>query len=108
MREVRIHVPETDVDEISGLAFDSGVQSVSVHPEERRRAGGERQRTIALEAATSTPKARKFIAAVLRSPRYDPATYTINVKSPRAIISSETLKEITRPRLEPGTDLMEE
>jgi uncharacterized membrane protein len=63
---------------------------------------------VVLEVATSTPKARGSIAAVLHSPRYNSKNYTINVKAPRSIIGSEALKEITHPRLEPATDLMEE
>src|SRR3981189_3521309 len=100
MREVRIHIPESDVEEIISLAFDCGISSVSLNPEERRRASGENTRMIALEVATSTPRARGFIAAVRHSPRYDSEKCTINVKSPRSIINGEALKEITHPRLE--------
>jgi hypothetical protein len=61
-----------------------------------------RARMVVLEVGTSTPKACGFIAAALHSPRYNSKNYTINVKAPRSIISSEALKEITYPRLEPG------
>lgn len=108
MREVRIHIPEADVKAIAALAFEAGISSVSLNPEELRHANGESKRTIALEAATSTPKARRFVDAVLKAPCYDASKYTINVKSPRSIISGERLKEITHPRLEPATDLAEE
>src|SRR5256885_1950399 len=99
MREVRIHIPENDVEEIARLAFEAGISSVSLNPEERRRATGESAHMVALEAATSTPNARRFIAAVLLSPRYDSSKYTINVKSPRSIISTEPITDITDPRL---------
>jgi hypothetical protein len=55
---------------------------------------------VVLEVGTSTPKACGFIAAALHSPRYNSKNYTINVKAPRSIISSEALKAY--PRLEPG------
>jgi hypothetical protein len=108
MREVRIHLPEADVDEIAQIAFAAGISSLSLNPEERRKAGGETSRIIALEAATSTPKAHQFIAAVLDAPCYERSKYTINVKSPRSIVSSEEIREITLPRLEPVTDVTEE
>jgi hypothetical protein len=108
MREVRIHLPEGDVEEIARLAFAVGIRSVSLNPEQRRHASGKNFQTIALEAATSTPKARRFIDSVLKARCYDPAHYTINVKSPRSIISDEPREEITHPRLEPAPDLADE
>ena len=61
-----------------------------------------------MDFEASTPKAKRFVDALLAADFYDPADYTINIRQPRSIISKESLRELTRPLVVPASDIYEE
>lgn len=57
---------------------------------------------------TSTPKAKRFVDALLEADFYNSTDYSINIRQPRSIISKESFRELTKPLVEPATDIFEE
>ena len=67
---------------------------------------GLRRRIVSAE--TSTPKARVFVDALLNSPAFSGADYTITSREVRSIVSSESADSLTRPISEPFTDVIQD
>src|SRR2546430_8867028 len=61
-----------------------------------------------VDLATSTPRAKAFVEALMNEPFFDPNDYTIEVRQPRTIISSSSASAITWPVVEPSTDIYQD
>lgn len=61
-----------------------------------------------VSAETSTPRARAFIDALLAAPWFDVKEYSLTAREVRAIVTDEPIAEITRPRLQPPVDVLED
>jgi drug/metabolite transporter (DMT)-like permease len=107
MRLVRVTVPQGKGEEVARLALDAGVPQASVQPLDSYSREGRESKEV-VDVNTSTPTAKKFIDALLAAPFYDPADYSIFVREPRAIITKEGPRRLTRPVVIPETDLYEE
>lgn len=108
MRLVKVSAPQGKGDEVAQIAFDAGIEEVSFQQAETRGADGEVKQKELVDVQTSTPKAREFIEKFLASSIYNPEDFSINIRQPRAIITKESVSELTVPFVEPATDVLED
>jgi len=108
VRLVKITGPNNTGPAVAKIAFSVGIKEVSVQKAESHKASGEIETKDAVDIQTSTPKAKHFIDALLQADFYNQKEYSIAVRQPRSIISGESLRELTRPIVEPATDILEE
>jgi hypothetical protein len=108
MRLVRISAPQGKGSDVAQIAFDSGINQISVTQAEAHGRNGEVKSKEAIDIETSTPKAAEFIEKLLASDFYNAEEFTINVRQPRSIISKESIRELTKPFVEPATDVLED
>jgi len=108
MRLVKISAPGGKGAQVAQVAFSVGINQASIQQEEILSADGEAQTKDAVDIQTSTPKSKRFVDALLATDFYNQEDYSINIRQPRSIISSESLHELTKPLVEPATDIFEE
>ncbi len=108
MRLVRVNAPHGKGADVAQIAFSVGINQASVFQVESHRSESEPQTKDAVDIETSTPKAKRFVDALLAADFYNPTDYTINIRQPRSIISKESLRELTPPLVVPASDIYEE
>jgi hypothetical protein len=109
MRLVKVAAPAALTDRIIGTAFAAGIEVVSTRTIRKHSPGEGVEELVVVDADTSTPKAKRFVADLLRADYYDPDVITFNTRQPRSIGSSTTdVKTLTVPLAEPATDLLQE
>lgn len=108
MRLIKISAPPEKSEDIIQLAFSAGIRQASKHQVENYAADAKKRTKDVIDLQTSTPQAKQFIDALLKSDFYNRTDFSISTRQPRSIISSENLREITRPLVDPVTDILEE
>lgn len=108
MRLIKVSAPAGTAERIAELAFSAGIKTVSIQQAQELSADGKRETKDAVDMQTSTPKAKRFMDSLLAADFYNTEDFTLNVRAPRTIISSKSLKELTRPFVEPITDVYQE
>jgi hypothetical protein len=108
MRLIKINAPAGKGADIAKIAFSVGIEQVSVQKAESYSSSGEIENKDAVDIQTSTPKAKHFIDALLQSDFYNQEDYSIAIRQPRSIISSDSLRQLTKPIVDPVTDIFEE
>jgi hypothetical protein len=105
MHEIRATMPPDCVTEAGRIAHDVGIARVSVSEVFVHGPDVDR-RLVSVE--TSTPKARAFVEAFLKSPTLSGADCTLTSREVRAIVDGESLASVTRPMSEPFTDIIQD
>src|ERR1700688_3709132 len=105
MHEIRATVPPECTEEAAQLAHAAGIERVSI-AEIFIHGPGLRRQVLSVE--TSTPKARAFVDALLNSPAFSKADYTLTSREVRSIVNSESPDLLTRPMSEPFTDFIQD
>ncbi len=105
MHEVRATVPADRSTAIARIALDTGIPAVSIY--EVFVHGPDRRKNV-VSVETSTPKAKAFIDALLASPLFDTENCSISSRELRAIVSHQSLADLTPPMVEPAPDVMED
>lgn len=108
MRLVKITAPDDTGARVAQIAFSVGIKQVSIQKTEIHQATGEIKTSDAIDIQTSTPKAKRFVDALLESDFYNEKEFTINTRQPRSLISGESVRELTEPLVEPATDIFQE
>lgn len=108
MRLVKVKTPEGRGREVAQLAFDAGISQVTVQEEQILKADGSTEKRDAVDAQTSTPKAKAFVDSVMAAPFFNTRECSINIRQPRSIVSHEKPAELTWPLAEPTVDIFEE
>jgi hypothetical protein len=108
MRLVKVASPEGKGDDVAKLAFSVEIDKISRHQVESLHSDGKVERKDVVDIQTSTPKAKRFIDALLAAEFFDRKDFTIAVRQPRAIVSDTKFHELTKPFVEPATDILEE
>ena len=108
MREITVTGPNGSAKDIARLAFSSGIAEVTVQQGQTLHATKLETVNDIVKIGTATPTAKKFIDALIAAPFFNREEYSIAVKQPRSIISSEKLSNLTRPLVEPTIDILEE
>jgi hypothetical protein len=108
LRQVTVTTPEGKGVEIAQIAFDVGISDVSISPVRLLKADHSEHIKDHVEVETATHLAKAFVERVTTSSFFSCDHYTVTVRQPRSIISSQDLKTLTRPMVEPTSDLFQE
>ncbi len=108
MRLVKVSAPTDKSTDITKIAFSCGIGEVSIHHIEVVRKDENPETKAAIDVETSTTKAKRFVDALLAADFYRAEDYSIIIRQPRSIFSRENLRELTKPIVEPATDILEE
>ncbi len=108
MRLIKVDAPEGSGDNIAKVAFSVEIDEVSRRQVEIHHSDGRAERKDVVDIETSTPKAKRFIDALLAASFYNRENFSINVRQPRSIVSKTNFHELTKPFVEPANDVMEE
>jgi hypothetical protein len=103
-----VNAPEGTGDDIARIAFSVDISKVSRRQVVSQHSDGKTETKDVVDVETSTPKAKRYIDAILAADFYNPENVTISVRQPRAIISKEDVRDLTRPLVEPATDILQE
>jgi hypothetical protein len=105
MHEIRVTIPPDCVAEAARLAHAVGIKRVTV-AEVFVHGPDAHRRLVSVE--TSTPRARAFVEAFLRSPLLSQADYTLTSREVRAIVEDEAVSSLTHPMSEPFPDVIQD
>ncbi len=108
MRLVKVSAPKGNGADVAKIAFNCGILEVSTHQVQLLEANGNSEVRDIIDLNISTPKAKRFVDALLAADFYKAENYTVNIRQPRSIISRESLRQLTVPVAEPATDILEE
>ena len=101
MRLVKVTAPEGQAAAVAQIAFDAGIQQVSVRQEQSLRANQVREAKDVIDISVSTPKAKAFLDALTAAPFFDPTEYSVSVRQPRPLRRS-------RPSIIPAASLWDD
>jgi hypothetical protein len=108
MRLIMTAAPEGKGDDVARTAFSVGIEKVSRRQIESHHADGKVERKDVVDIEASTPQGKRFIDALLASDFYNREDFTMSVRQPRSIISRTGFRELTRPLVQPASDIFEE
>lgn len=108
MRLIKVSAPEGQGDNVSKIAFSVEIEKVSRRQAENRHGDGQVERQDVVEIETSTPKAKRFVDELFEADFFSRENFTITIRQPRSIISKNSLRELTKPFVEPAADILEE
>jgi hypothetical protein len=103
-----VSAPEGSAQQVAEIAFSTGIKSVSIQQQQDLSADGKRETKDTIDLQTSTPKGKRFIDNLMNADFYNSEDYSINIRQPRALISNENIRELTRPLAEPVLDIYQE
>ena len=108
MRQVTISAPEGKAADIAKIAFSAGISDVSVGSVRVLKADGSETVNDHLEIETATHLAKAFVEELIARPFFNGEEYSITTRQPRSVISNQDVRSLTRPLVEPTTDLFQE
>ena len=108
MRLVRVNAPSGKGIEIARIAFELGIEDVSIHAVEQHKPGSKPVPKDAVDMHVSTPDSKAIVDAVVNAPFYDRQQYSIDIREPRSILKSTSTREITKPVSAPLVDIEQE
>jgi hypothetical protein len=108
MRLIMVNMPEGRAPDVARVAFSVEIEKVSFRQVESHSSDGTTERKDVVDIETSTPKAKRFIDALFAADFFSREQFTISIRQPRAIVSKTSLHELTKPFVQPATDIMEE
>jgi hypothetical protein len=108
MRLIKVSAPAGKGSDVAQVAFSAGIKEVSIQPAQSLSSDGKSESKDAIDIQTSTPKGKRFIDGLISADFYNSDDYSIAIRQPRSIVSSESLNEITKPLVEPSLDIIEE
>ena len=108
MRQVKVTAPEGKAAEIAQIAFDVGISEVGISSTRQLKADQSQTTKDRVEVETATHLAKAFVERVTTASFFSCERYSVTVRQPRSIISNQDLKVLTRPLVEPTSDLFQE
>jgi hypothetical protein len=108
MRQITITAPEGRGSQIAQIAFAVGIREVSVSAKRVLDASGTEKIKDSIEMDVGTPLAKAFMDEFTSAPFFSREKFSVAVRQPRALISSEKLSRLARPLVEPSVDIFEE
>src|SRR6266487_3653682 len=109
MRLVRVRAPQGKAQDVAQIAFASGIDQVSCQRVEVISVDETQTTRDVIDIETSTPKAKRFIDGVVTAPFFDPETFSIAVRQPRAVVgAAHPTDKVTWPLVEPTVDIFED
>jgi len=108
VRQVTVTAPEGKGAEVANLAFSVGIRDVSLNSIRTLKSDNSEQRKDHLEVETATPLAKAFVEKLAASSFFNIEEYSITLRQPRSIYSTRDVRSLTRPFVEPSSDLFQE
>ena len=108
MRQVTITAPEGKGADIAQMAFGVGISDVSINPVRMLTADGSEKTKDHIEIETATHRAKAFVEKLTAAAFFNCEQYSVTLRQPRSIISKAGIRGLTRPIVEPTSDLFEE
>jgi hypothetical protein len=108
VRQVTITAPEGKGGEVAKLAFAAGISDVSINSVRILKSDGSERINDHIEIETATHLAKAFVEAVTTQSFFNTEQYSITLRQPRSIVSGQDVRTLTRPLVEPTTDLFQE
>lgn len=105
MHEIRATLPPDCVSEAARLAHAAGVEAVTIT---EVFIHGPNQKRSVVSVETSTPRARAFVDSIRTSPIFSAIEYTLTSRELRAIVSKDSIGELTQPMREPFPDVIQD
>ncbi|HYG81120.1 MAG TPA: hypothetical protein VD861_12065, partial [Pyrinomonadaceae bacterium] len=108
MRLVRVKAPEGKGETVARLAFEAGLEQVTIHQQRTLKSDGSQETKDVVDVETATPTAKAFVDSVMAAPFFDAKEYSIAIRQPRSVVSRESPRKLTWPLAEPSVDIYEE
>ena len=108
MRQVTVTAPEGKGSEVAKIAFAVGIRDVSVLSVRSLKSNEPEQQKDHVEVDTATHLAKAFVEKLAASSFFNPEEYSITLRQPRSIYSTRDIRSLTRPMVEPSSDLFQE
>jgi Domain of unknown function (DUF389) len=108
MRQVKVTAPQGKGRDVARIAFDVGINRVAVHQRQTLTKGNPEETTDVVDIETATPIAKTFVDRLMETTFFDPRNYSITVRQPRSVVTSEQPSKINWPLVEPTPDIFEE
>ena len=108
MRQITVTAPQGKGPEIAEIAFSVGIRDVSLSSIRALKSNQPDRQKDHLEIETATHLAKAFVEKLSASPFFNTEDYAITVRQPRSIYSTRSLRSLTRPLVEPTSDLFQE
>jgi hypothetical protein len=108
VRQVTVTAPEGKGSEVANLAFSVGIHDVSLNSIRTLKSDHSEQRKDHIEIETATHLAKAFVEKLAASSFFNTEEYSITLRQPRSIYSTRDVRSLTRPFVEPSSDLFQE
>jgi hypothetical protein len=108
VRQVTVTTPEGKGADIAKIAFAVGIRDVSLHAVRVLKADKSAAIRDHLEIETATHLAKAFVEELTSKPFFNSTEYGLTVRQPRSIFSSREIRSLTKPFIEPTSDLFQE
>jgi hypothetical protein len=108
LRQVTVSAPEGKGADIAQIAFDVGIGDVSINPVRILKKDQSQETRDHIEIETATHLAKAFAEKLSSSPFFNSEQYAITIRQPRSIFSTRDVRSLTRPFVEPTSDLFQE
>ena len=108
MRQVTVTAPEGKGSEVAEIAFSVGIRDVSLNSIRALKSDEAERCKDHLEIETATHLAKAFVEKLATSPFFNTEEYSVTLRQPRSIYSTRDIRSVTRPLVEPTSDLYQE
>jgi hypothetical protein len=108
LRQVTVTAPEGKGNDVAEIAFSVGIRDVSLIEIRALKSDDSERRKDHIEIETATHLAKAFVEKLSASPFFNTEEYAITIRQPRSIYSSRDIRSLTRPLVEPTSDLFQE
>jgi len=108
VRQVTVTAPAGKAEDVAQVAFSVGINDVSIHTIRSLKSNHTDENKDHLEVETATHLAKAFVEKLTTSSFFDSHDYSITIRQPRSIYSTRDIRSLTRPFVEPTSDLFQE
>lgn len=108
MRQVTVTAPEGKGADIAQIAFSVGIRDVSMNSIRALKSDQSEERRDHLEVETATHLAKAFVDKLAASSFFNCEQYAVTIRQPRSVFSTRDVRSLTRPFVEPTSDLFQE
>jgi hypothetical protein len=108
MRLVKVNAPEGRGKDVMRIAFSADIHKVSLFKVERHQSDGRIETRDVIDIEASTSQAKHFVDQLLQSDFFDRKEFSLTLREPRSIVSEQDFRQLTKPLVEPVTDVFEE
>src|ERR1700682_4775711 len=97
MRQITITGPRNSASQVAQIAFAVGISQVSVSEKRILDTNGSEAIKDSIEMDVGTPSAKAFIDEFTSAPFFSRDKFSIAVRQPRSLVSSEELSRLAPP-----------